>query len=304
MLLSKDRFRSLQDKVGAYAPKHYKVNNEKEFLEVAEKMQCPFIVKPAANSGSRGTTKVLSSEAEELKKIFRINSEYSRDNCCVIEDYVDMPSLTTIEGEIFVLGKEIIWDGLFFCSRSSRISKLPMTYSMPFRIDPLKSIEIQDTLRKLLEAADFTYGELNVEMYFTKDDRLFVIEINPRQGGASLPAFVSRHNGVDMYRLLVTTAVNDDSYFNFLKQYNRECHYVTRHTVFSHSDGVYKGISFSPAIQNNVTNIEERILCGDKVEACKNGTNALAFVDLEFESYELQHQYCDDIEEYIKPIIA
>ena len=303
-LLSKDEFRSLQKKVGVYAPNPYKVKDEKEFLEVAKNMSGPFIVKPAANSGSRGTTKVLSYDTEELKKVFRVNTEYSRDNCCVIEDFVDMPSLITIEGELFVLGKEILWDGLFFCSRSNIMPKLPMTYSMPFRIDPLKKIEIQDTFRKLLDAADFTYGELNVEMYFTKDDRLFVIEINPRQGGASLPAFVFRHCGIDMYKLLVTTAVNDDRYYNSLKQYNRECHYATRHSVFSHSAGVYKGISCSPVIQNYVTNIEERISSGEKVEACVNGTNVLAFVDLEFGSYELQHQYCDNLEEYINPIIV
>ena len=51
-----------------------------------------------------------------------------------------------------------------------------------------------------------------------------------------------------MYKLLVTTAVNDDRYYNSLKQYNRECHYISRHSVFAHSKGVYKGISYSPII--------------------------------------------------------
>ena len=302
-LLFKDRFRSLQKKVGVYAPDFLKVDNEQEFLKVANKMQCPYVVKPAASSGSRGTTTVLSYDEEELKKIYRINTGYSIDNCCVIEDYVDMPSLTVIEGDLFVLNKEILWDGLFFNSRSSITPKLPMTYSIPFRTDPLKLIEIQNTLGKLLDAADFTFGELNVEMFFTEDHRLFVIEINPRQGGAGIPSFVFRHCGIDMYKLLVTTAVCDDHYFNSLKQYNRECHYICRHSVFTHSPGVYKGIHCSPVIQNYVYNIEERISHGDKVEECSNGTDVLAFVDLEFESYELQHQYCEDLEKYIKPII-
>ena len=302
-LLSKDRFRSLQEKVGIYAPKHYIVENETEFLKVAEKMPYPFVVKPAASSGSRGTTKVLSYDPEQLKRIYKINTDYSRDNCCVIEEYVDMPSLTVIEGDLFVLNKEILWDGLFFNTRSSITSLLPMTYSIPFKADSSKLIEIKNTLPKILDAADFTFGELNVEMYFTKDHRLFVIEVNPRQGGAGIPLFVSRHCGIDMYKLLVTTAVNDDRYYHSLKQYNRECHYISRHSVFAHSSGVYKGISCSPIIQNHVNSIEERITCGETVEACNNGTNVLAFVDLEFESYESQHQYCENLEKYIKPII-
>lgn len=304
VLLSKERFRSLQEKVGVYAPKHFIVENENDFLKVADNMQCPFVVKPAASSGSRGTTTVLSHDVEELKRIYRINADYSRDNCCVIEEYVDMPSLTMIEGDLFVLDKEIIWDGLFFNTRSSITPKLPMTYSIPFRIDSAKLLEIQNTLIKILEAADFTFGELNVEMYFTKDNRLFVIEINPRQGGAGIPAFIHRHCGIDMHKLLVTTAVNDDRYFDYLEHHNRECHYISRHSVFAHSSGVYKGISCLPIIQNYVTNIEERVSGGDKVEECENGTNVLAFVDLEFDSYELQHQYCEDLENYIKPIIV
>ena len=303
MLLSKDRFRSLQEKVGVYTPKHYKVENEKEFLKVAEKMPCPFVVKPAASSGSRGTTTVWRYDEEELKKIYRINTDYSIDNCCVIEEYVDMSSLTMIEGDLFVLGKEILWDGLFFNSRSHIIPKLPMTYSIPYRTDPLTLFEIQNTLSKLLAAADFTFGELNVEMYYTKDHQLFVIEINPRQGGAGIPAFIFRHSGIDMYKLLVTTAVNDDRYYNSLKHYKRECHYISRHCVFAHSTGVYNGTSCSPEIQKYVKKIEERALRGEKVEVCTNATEVLAYVDLEFESYELQHQYCDDLERYINPII-
>ena len=303
LLLSKDKFRSLQEKIGIYAPKHYLVDNETEFLKVAETMPCPFVVKPSASSGSRGTTVVSSYYPDTLKELYRIITGYSRDDRCVIEEYVDMPSLTMIEGDLFVLNKEILWDGLFFNTRSSITPMFPMTYSLPFRADPDQLLEIKNTLRRILDAADFTFGELNVEMYFTQDHRLFVIEINPRQGGAGIPAFVFRHCGIDMYRLLVTTAVNDDRYFNSLKQYDRECHYICRHSVFTHSAGVYKGIRCSPIIQSYVKNMEERTSCGERVEACSNGTNVLAFVDLEFESYEQQHRYCDDLETYIEPII-
>lgn len=181
--------------------------------------------------------------------------------------------------------------------------KFPISDSIPIWMDPLQLSEIKNTLIKILDAADFTYGALNVEMYFTKDNRLFIIEINPRQGGAGLPSFVFRHCGIDMYKLLVTTAVNDDQYFNSLKQYNRKCHYISQHLVFAYSSGIYKGISCSPDIQEFVTNIEEYILYGEKVEECTNGTEYLATVYLEFDSYELQHKYCENFEQYIKPII-
>ena len=303
-LLSKEGFRSIQDEAGVYAPRHYMVKSEEEFFKAAENMPYPFIVKPAASSGSRGTTKVLSYDPEKLKRVYKMNADYSRDHCCVLEEYVEMPSFTMIESDLFVLNKEILWDGVFFTRRSSLKPLIPMTYSMPFKTDSEKLSEIQNTLRKTLDAADFTYGELNAEMYFTEDNRLFVIEINPRQGGAGLPSFVFRHCGVDLNRLLVTTAVNDDQYYHFLKQYNRECRYVSRHCVFTHSSGVYQGVRCSPIIQKYVKGIEERISSGETVEACINATDVLAYVDLEFESFERQHQYCDNLEQYIQPMIV
>ena len=192
-LLSKDRFRSLQEAAGVYAPKHYLAENETDFLNAAEKMPCPFVVKPAASSASRGTTVVSSYDPEGLKALYRINTDYSWNDQCMIEEFVDMPSLTMIEGDLFVLNKEILWDGLFFTTRSRITPMLPMTYSLPLRTDPIQLSEIQSTLVKILDAAGFTFGELNVEMYFTQDNRLFVIELNPRQGGAGIPAFIFHH---------------------------------------------------------------------------------------------------------------
>ena len=76
VLLSKDRFRSLQEKVGVYAPKHFKAENETQFLKAAENMPRPFIVKPSESSASRGITAVSSYDPEELKRFFRINADY------------------------------------------------------------------------------------------------------------------------------------------------------------------------------------------------------------------------------------
>lgn len=48
-----------------------------------------------------------------------------------VEEFVEMYSLTTIEGEIFVYGDKILWDGLYSTTRASYAPMVPMSYSMP-----------------------------------------------------------------------------------------------------------------------------------------------------------------------------
>lgn len=303
-LLSKDKFRTLQEAVGVYAPKHHVAHSLEEYLEIAGEMPIPFIVKPVESSGSRGTTKITAYDREKLIHAYEENTGFSRNGLCSVEEYVEMPSLTVVEGDIFVLGKEILFDGLFFDIRSKSKPMLPMADSLPLRIPQEKRNTIETTLRKILEKAGIVFGELNVEMYYTSTEQLFVIEINPRQGGFGVPEMICLHNGIDMHKLLVTTAVKDDEYFHSLKTFRRSCVYLTRHTVFAHKEGVYEGVEFSPEIRPFVKSVFEYVPVGTVIEDCKNATSALALVDLQYDDFDTQHKFYEVLEEHITPKVS
>lgn len=138
-------------------------------------------------------------------------------------------------------------------------------------------------------------------MYFAKSVEVFVIELNTRQGGRFLPSMVQEHNGIDYYRLLVSLAVSDESYYHFVKSssFTSQNNYVTKHIVFAHKDGILSGVKFSSSILPCVKKITRFIEDGSPVKSIKNGTHAIAMVDMKFDGLEQQKCLVDKIEEHI-----
>ena len=295
--LSKSKFRDLQKRAGVFVPAHYVVNSVDELIKNIRTMHYPVIIKPAASSGTRGTTRLDLFDEEKIMQAFKICSEFSRNDLVAVEEYVKMDLLRVNDADIFVIDDEIIWDGWLWEDRSKDTPMLPMALSEEDKH------KIMDTVERIIKISGVKLGEYNVETYFTESHEVFVIEINPRQAGNYIPQLIKQHTGVDLTRLLVSTAVGDMSYYNELKNYNRLNNYVTLQVVFPKGNGIYDGLFIHPEINKYVQWIDETVSKGDKVVKGINACDAVAFVDLQFEDYETQHRFTDEIEKYIYPII-
>lgn len=102
-----------------------------------------------------------------------------------------------------------------------------------------------------------------------------------------------------MSKLLVTTAVGDDSYFNATKIQRRRNRYLAYHPVFSRRDGVYNGVRFLPPIEQYVVRVDNKLSVGENMEACVNATSVVAFVLFEFPDRETQEYWNDRLEEHV-----
>lgn len=303
VLNSKRAFRDFQQKNGIYAPKHRSIVNEDELEQSVLEFDFPIIVKPVKCSGTRGTTRFDENNFDLIKAAVVECINYSRDKTCEIEEFVKMPSLIVLEGDVFIHRGKFFWGGLFFTRRSEKLPMVPMTYMSPY-VDSDKHMNVikkvlSDTFLKL----GIRHGQYNVEAYFDGNDNFFIIEINARQGGHGLPAYVKLATGVDMDKLLVTTAVGDDEYFNDVLKNDIKQRFATRHAVFGDKDGILKDIYISEEISKYVINVEYDKKIGEKVEKRKNGSSVIGFVNLVFSSYEEQHKYSERMEDYIYPQI-
>ena len=285
-LLSKSRFRDLQRRAGVYAPNHFEVITAEEAVSASERLVYPIIVKPCESSGSRGCEVIEKFDSETVMKAFLDCQRISRNKKIVIEEYVEMPSLRTIEGDIFVMGDTILWDGLFYTTRASWAPMVPMTYTAPILMDEDKLEMIKSSVSRVLKTNGVRFGEFNMEGFFTKTGDFFIIEINARQGGNFLPDFLQRFTGIDYNRLLVTTCVNDDYYWMSIMATPRSYRYVILNSVYSPKEGIYKGLKFAPSIKDYIRDVKDLLSVGDKVEKCVNGTSIVASVVLEFDNME------------------
>ena len=303
IITEKDLFRKLQREVALFAPR-VTVASSLDEIPSWEEIHFPVILKPAESSGSRGVTVVESFDLDYLREVFTACIPLSRNGKVVIEEYVPMPSLTIYDGDVFVYGDEILWNGLFFSTRNPLSPLVPSTQTYPLTVDAERLMTIKDAVRRIFKGAGIVYGEFNIEMYFTKEGKLFIIEVNDRQGGNGIPLQIKKHSGIDFTKLLVTTAVGIEDYWQYIHTVPPTCNYICRHPVFSNAGGQYLGLHIADELENYVTGVEEVITIGGRVNKCSNASDVVAFVDLEFDSAEIQRRYFDKLNEMIQPVVG
>lgn len=302
ILSSKSKFREMQKKAGLFAP-DYQYGNAVDKIQDSA-LSFPVVIKPDECSGTRGTAIVKASDDYSMINSGVIEcTKLSRNAQAIIEEYVQGTNLVTVEGEVFIHKGEILWDGLFTTIRSEMAAMIPMTYLFPLYEEERRIVKLKEALMKAFSVANVVHGEYNIEAFFTDNDEPFIIEINPRQGGNDLPRYVQEHCGIDYYRLLVTTAMGDDEYWNSLKRYERENHYITHHVLYPRVAGLFKGLRIDESIVDRIYNSQLAINIGDEVESTTDGASCIGFVDLTFSDVEEQMKVSSKLEELVKIVI-
>lgn len=304
-LSSKIGFRVLQREIGAFVPEHIVTVSFEEACQKVYQLRFPIVIKPSKSSGSRGTTKVAARKYfEDNRDKWEACQDFSRDGQVVLEEFVESATPDcTIEGDVFICNGHILWNGLFTNKRSLRAPMVPMMDVFPPLLNQIQLREVKATIADLFCRAGIVFGEYNIEMYYTPRNELFCIEINPRQGGNGIPDIVKKHSGTDMYKLLVTTAMGDNSYFEEVRHKSGQGKFVVRHLVFSHEAGLFQELYIAPELRHYITQVQLDLQSGEKVDACRSAEDMVGFVDLEFATREQQIYFLDEIEEKIRPVV-
>ena len=291
VLSSKNKFRELQKQIGLFEPKVVDIGE-------LDSLQYSLIIKPDMNSGTRGTTVVNNdTERDKLKAAIENCSRLSRNGRAVVEEYIPISPETVIEGEIFIHKGEMLWDGLFTSIRSEMAPMIPMTYIFPLVEE--RENALRDSLGKVLCTAGIRHGEYNIEACFV-NDKPFIIEINPRQGGNDLPRYVQEHCGIDYYKLLVTTSVGDDYYWDSLRGFERKNIRLTHHMLYPRNSGRFKGISIADEIKDYIVRTQINVIVGDKIKKADDGSASIGYVDLKFTDSDTQYNLSSRLEDLIR----
>lgn len=298
-LMSKNKFRALQKRVGCFSPSYFEITSIDEIWTIIGKLMFPIIIKPAQCSGSRGSRRI-----DTLDKEFIVNTciecfHYTTNGKVVVEEFVEMPVLTTIEGDIFIHHGKILFDGIFSTTRAAWAPMVPMTYTAPVVISEDRLIHLHHVLESIFREADIKHGEYNIEGYYSKNGDCFIIEINVRQGGHEIPLLIKDFTGIDYYKLLVSTSVGDDSYWNEVINETTIYKYIIKQTTFSQYDGQYDGLKIDTCVKDYVYRIVEKKEMGENVDRCVDGQSLVAIVDLKFPDRQSQLNVYDKMNDLI-----
>ena len=249
-LLEKGRFRELQKAAGVFHPGFFKTDSSKGLKEKCAGLHYPLIVKPELCSSSFGQTMIF--EKKDLVPAFEKAAAYSRNGSVCVEEFIEQDSLRVLEAEIFLVGDDILWEAVYWCSRFPEAPLRPVLDTYPADLDSSQEEEFRSAIRKVLSESGARIGEFDIEGFFTKEGRFFIIEINPRPAGYYTQQNVGLYCGVDLPKLLVTTAVGDMSYYEELKNFPRQRNYILAYAVFSFSPGVFDHLYIDPSIRESL----------------------------------------------------
>ncbi len=297
ILCNKDKFRTFLSANGFNTPlaKGYSdISSAVEDLRNSI-FNFPVIVKPVDSSGSKGVTVVRDKSNFQKAAEFALN--YSRSRRIVVEEFIEQKHKYLVGGDIFVAnGRVILW-GLMNCHRDSKVNPLvPVGKSYPLALDAEDEKRVRECLQTMVDKLNITAGAMNVELVIDKENRVWPIDIGPRNGGNMIPDLLGMIFGVDVVEMTVRAAMGEkiDTTIPEGKKF-----YAT-HNLHTDKNGIFEKIEFASALERYIIrkNIYKRT--GDAVEYFNHAACALGIIFMKFDSMNEMFDTLESIGDGIK----
>lgn len=263
--------------------------------ESISEMSFPLLVKPVDSSGSKGITKI--ENVQELNKAIKYAESFSRNKIIEVEEYVTKDHEYLVGGDVFVLDGKIVFWGLLNCHRDFNVNPLvPVGKSYPLKLSEKRVQWIRNELQRLISSLQIRFGAFNIELIITKEEKLYFIEVGPRNGGNMIPDLLSYVSGKDMIRASIECAMgNTEADIAFDK---KEVFFAT-HNLHSDKNGTLDNIVFAPELERYVIRKEIYKKQGDEVGYFDGANKALGIIFLKFENQETMNEILLNIHQYI-----
>lgn len=296
ILCNKDKFRIFLSENEFNTPTAKGFDNEADaFVNINKgEFRFPIIIKPVDSSGSKGVT-VLHDAANAAEAIHFAFS-FTRCKRIVIEEFIEKAHPYLIGGDIHICdGKVVLW-GLLNCHRDPKANPLvPVGKSYPLELTKLQEQEVHKTLQNLVTKLHIQNGAMNVELVVDAANKVWPIDVGPRNGGNMIPDLLGNIFDIDVVEMTIRGAIGDTN----LPQIPEGKPFFATHNLHSIKNGVYKGVAFSSEIEQFIIKKALYKKDGDPVEFFDNAAKALGIVFFKFPDKATMNRILGNISNYI-----
>ena len=293
-LCNKDLFRTFLKENGFHAPESQGYFSPDDAEKDIDRFSFPVIIKPVDSSGSKGVT--VLHDSDKLSEALDYAFSFSRSRHIIIEEFVEKDHPYLVGGDIFIVDGEVKLWGLLNCHRDSEVNPLvPVGKSYPLILSASYETEIRRTLQDLVHKLGIRSGAMNVELVVDKKQRVWPIDIGPRNGGNMIPDLLEYIFGVDIVELTVRTAIGE----NILLSSCEGIPYYATHNLHSNRSGILEKIIFSSKLEEFIIRKSIYKEDGDPVEFFDNAAKALGIIFLKFPDQKTMDKILGDINSYI-----
>ena len=298
ILCNKDKFRKFLSENGFNSPESRGYENAADAMSELDAFRLPVIIKPVDSSGSKGVT-VLHSW-HDAKDAIDFAFSFSRGHRIVIEEFIEKKHPYLIGGDIFIVdGKVVLW-GLLNCHRDIKVNPLvPVGKSYPLSLSESDIELVHTTLQTMVDKLEIKQGAMNVELIIDKNDRVWPIDVGPRNGGNMIPDLLGMIFCVDVVDMSIKAAMGE-KVDCVVKE--GEFFYAT-HNLHSDKNGIYKDILFNKTLEKYIVKKCLYKKEGDAIEYFDNASKALGIIFMMFGCQEEMFEILDSITENIDVVL-
>lgn len=296
ILAYKDKFRKFLKENDFNSPKAKSFSSFKEASEEIESFNLPIMVKPIDSSGSKGVTKI--DNYHELENAYTKALENSRNQKIIIEEFIEKDHRYMIGGDCFVLNSKVVYWGLLNCHRDTSVNKLvPVGKSYPLNIEEYRIERVKNQIEKVVDILDIKYGGFNIEVMIDKEDRVFLVEMGPRNGGNMIPDLLGIIDDVNLIGSTVEAAIG--KYDDIFPRKSNECYYAT-HNIHSSKSGRFKNVNYKNNIESKIIKKVMYKEENDLVEFFDGSNKAIGIIFLKFDTEAEMLEIMDNMDQYIE----
>lgn len=248
-MANKDEYRSFLEYHGFNTPRFRVVDSINNAMEAVHQLKLPLFIKPVDSSGSKGIT--VYTGAKSVEGAFKYALLYSRTDEIIIEEQVKRGGMQ-IAGDGFVIDGVLVARA-FANEHFNANGIVPVGESWPSLWSRETEDRIHEEIQKFITAIGFKNGALNFDILIDTKDKIYLMEIGPRNGGNLIPEVQKLFNGQDMIAASIDFATGDPV---AVPQARPEGFWAS-YMLHSKDGGKFSGIEYSPEIKECI--VEERL---------------------------------------------
>jgi len=297
-LANKDLFRTFLSYNNFNTPKSCTVTSLLEADIAVKHLKLPIMVKPVDSSGSKGINKI--NGISELKNAYEQATLFTRCGRIILEEYIEK-NRPQIHGDGFVYNNRLVFTCLgdhYFKNDSTNF--VPVSTMIPTQSDNEILREGLRQIDTVVNKLQFGTGPINIEMIISKDNKPYILEIGPRNGGNFIPQLMQYATGADMVAWALDAALgqlkHDPSYFSSFKNSGCFSHYI----LHSENNGIFDSIEIDDKLNEKILFKEIYKTKGDPVQVFKGSNCTIGVMILKYESVQEMNSIVHDMNDFVK----
>lgn len=295
ILANKDEFRSFLKLQKFNTPESRAYQSYEEGLKDFNHFKMPVMIKPVDSSGSKGVTKV--DNIRDYQEAYKLAEKNSRKRKVIVEEYISKDHPYMIAGDCFVVDGKVEYWGLLNSHRDDKINPyVPIGTSYPLHLEEDRIKQVKKETQKLFKALNIKSGAFNIEILIDNKDKLYFIEVGPRNGGNMIPDLLYMATGEDMIAATIDSALGLNVTFNNI-DYGRP--FVSTYVLHSEVDGLLEEIAIDDKLEEKIINKIYYKEYGDRVERFDGANKALGIIFLKFNSQSEQLEFYNNPRRWI-----